>query len=136
MRSFLPLPWRTWSVRRSVLRSASSRRQSSVRRKPRRVKQFEHGPVAHAQRIGHVGHGQKPFDFREREHFLRQAFLHAGQFQLAGRVVQDDVLPGQPAKVILEDAQQVALRAPAKPLAVGLGVTPEPPLVSFPGWAG
>jgi hypothetical protein len=28
---FLPLPWRTWSVRRSVLRSESSSRQSSVR---------------------------------------------------------------------------------------------------------
>jgi hypothetical protein len=30
----------------------------------RRVKQFEHGPVTHAQWIVHVGHGQKPFDFR------------------------------------------------------------------------
>ena len=130
MRSFFPLPRRTWSVRRSVFRSGSSMRQSSVRRMPR-VKQFQHGPVAHAQRIGHVRHGEQPFDFRQRQHVLRQPFFHAGQFHLAGRVVQDDILPGQPAEEIFEHAQPVALRAPAQPLPVGLGATPEPALKTF-----
>ena len=39
---------------------------------------------------------------RERERFLRQPFFHARQFQLAGRVVQDDVLPGEPAEEVFE----------------------------------
>ena len=41
-------------------------------------------------------------------------FSMPGQFQLAGRVVQDDVLPRQPAEEVFEDAQPVALRAPAQ----------------------
>ena len=131
MRSFLPLPWRTWSVRRSVWRSASSRRQSSVRRNPssKRVRAWP-GRARPAGRP-RSGTARSRSTSAEREHFLRQPFFHARQFQLAGRVVQDDVLPGEPAKEVFEDAQPVALGAPAKPLAVGLLITPEPALEVF-----
>jgi len=97
----------------------------------RRVKKFQHRPVADAEGIGHVRHGQQFFDFRQGEHFLGQPLFHPGQFQFAGRIVQDDILSGEPAAKILEDAQAVALRAPAQPLPVGLGATPEPALVTF-----
>jgi hypothetical protein len=58
---------------------------------PARVKEFQHGPVAHAQRVGHVRDDQQAVQFAGRERLLGQAFLHAGQFQLAGRIVQEDV---------------------------------------------
>ena len=97
----------------------------------RRVKQFQHGPVADAERVGHIGHGQQFFDLSQGQHFLGQPLFHPGQFQFAGRVVQDDILPGEPAEEVFQDTEPVALRAPAKPLAVGLGATPQPTLVTF-----
>jgi hypothetical protein len=97
----------------------------------RRVKHFQHGAVADAQRIGHVRHGQQPFHFGQCQHGLRQPLFHPGQFHLAGRVVQDDILPRHPAEKIFERAEPVALRAPAQPLPVGLEATPEPALVTF-----
>ena len=57
---------------------------------------------------------------RQREHFLGQPFFHPGQFQLAGRVVQDDVLPGEPAEEVLEDAQR--LRCVLQPSRWPLGL--------------
>ena len=97
----------------------------------RRVKQFKHGAVAHAERVAHVGHGQQPFDFGRGERFLGQPPFHPGQFQFAGRVVQDDIAAGEPAKEILECAEVFTLRAPAQALAVGLEVMPEPALKVF-----
>ena len=74
-----------------------------------RVKEFEHGPVAQTQRVAHVGDGQQFFNSGQGEHILGQALLGPGQLQLAGGVVDDHVLPGDPPEKILEDAQAVAL---------------------------
>ena len=97
----------------------------------RRVKHFQHGAVTDAQRIGHVRHGEQPFHFGQGQHGLGPPLFPPGQFHLAGRVVQDDILPRHPAKEVLERAQPVALRAPPQPLAVGLETTPEPALITF-----
>ena len=97
----------------------------------RRVKHFQHGAVTDAQRIGHVRHGEQPFHFGQGQHGLGQPLFHPGQFQFTGRVVQDDIAAGQPAEEVLERAEVFALRAPAQPLAVGLGATPEPALITF-----
>ena len=77
-----------------------------------RVKHFQHGAVADAQRVGHVRHGEQPFHFGQCQHGLGQPLFHPWQFHLAGRVVQDDILPRHPAEKIFERAQPVALRAP------------------------
>ena len=97
----------------------------------RRVKQFEHGAIAHAERIAHVGDGQQLFDFGERQHFLGQTLLRSRQFKLARGIVQDDILPGEPAEEVFERAEPFALRAPAHALAVGLLIAPEPALKGF-----
>ena len=69
-----------------------------------RVKEFQDGPVAHAQRVGHVGHGHEAVDFGQRQHFLVQSLFRPGQLQLAGRIGQEDVLPGEPSEPVLEAA--------------------------------
>ena len=58
-------------------------------------------------------------------------FSMPGQFHFAGRVVNEDVLPGQPAKEVFEAAQAQSLGAPAQTFAVGFGVTPDPALIGF-----
>lgn len=79
----------------------------------RRVKQFQHGAVAHAERIVHVGDGQQLFHLGLGQHVLGQLFFRAGHFQFAGRVVDDDVLAGEPAEPAFEHEQPVTLRVPA-----------------------
>ncbi|OQC18328.1 MAG: hypothetical protein BWX54_02449 [Verrucomicrobia bacterium ADurb.Bin018] len=95
------------------------------------VKEFEHRAIAHAERIGDVGHGEQRLDLAESQRRRGQALFHARQFQLAGRIVEDDVLFGEPAEEVLEHAQARALRAPAQALAVGLGAAPEGALIRF-----
>jgi hypothetical protein len=51
------------------------------------VKEFEHRPIAHPERIGDVGHGQQRLDLGERERGGGQTLFHPGQFQLGSRAI-------------------------------------------------
>lgn len=63
--------------------------------------------------------------------FLREAFLGARHFKLAGGVGREVVLFDQVREKIFHRPQAAALGADAKRLAVGLAPPPEVALVAF-----
>lgn len=95
------------------------------------VKDFEHGAVADAERVGDVGHGDDGFDLVQAERFLGQAFFRAWHFEFGGGVGKDGVLFAEPRKVVLHGAEPAALGGHAERLAVLLAPAPEVPLVAF-----
>ena len=73
----------------------------------RRVKEFQHGPVTQPSGSFTSGTASNRSTSGQRQHGLGQALFHPGQLHFAGRVVQDDILPGQPAKEVLERAERL-----------------------------
>ncbi len=100
------------------------------------VKEFEHGPVPDAQRIGDIGDAHEGIDLGERQGRGGQPLFHARQVQFAGGIVEDNILACEPREPVLEDAESAPLGAPSQAPAAGSGVTPEPALVGVKDWPG
>ena len=83
-----------------------------------RVKDLQHGTVAHPQGVGDVRDSQEPGELFLGHRLDRQTPLPAGHFQFGSGVVQDHVFTGEPPKEGAKDVEPVAKRAPAKPLAL------------------
>lgn len=75
-------------------------------------------------------------DLGQGEGAAGQALLGPWEFEFAGGIVEDDVLPGQPSEPVLQDAEPVALGAPTQTPAAGTDEFPEPALVGFQDGAG
>ncbi len=83
-----------------------------------RVQHFQNRAVAQAKRIGDIRLQQHLLDLRDGEHMLGQAATQARQFDLRCRVVQDVILPRQPAKPTAQRHQARVLAAETQRLAV------------------
>ena len=97
----------------------------------RRVERFQDGAVPQSDGIGEVRLHHHLLDFRDGQDVLGQAIAEARQFDLAGRIVQDEILPRHPFEPHAQRHQARVLAAEAQRFAVFLAVVEQVPLIAF-----
>ena len=97
------------------------------------VKGFQDRAVAHAERIGYVGHGKDCGHFVGRQSAGQGAGLLAREFEIGSGIGREMVFAAEPGKEVLHDAEPGALRAHGEGFAIGLAMQPEVALVGFQG---
>jgi hypothetical protein len=95
------------------------------------VEEFKDGPVADAEGVADVGDVEELPYLLVAEGLFGKPFLLAREFEFAGGVGEDEVLPGEVFEVVLEGAKAGALGADTEGLAVVFAVSPKVPLVAF-----
>ena len=95
------------------------------------VEHFEHGSVAHAGGGAEIGHREHDLGLLDRQDVLWQALLHPRQFEVGRRVVENEVLPGQPLEPGADRRDADVLAARGQGLAVLLAVHEDEALVAL-----
>lgn len=95
----------------------------------RRVKRLQHGAVAQTQRLVDVGHEHYSLGFRFAQHRSGQTLLDLRHVEVGGRVVQDVIVPDQPAEPRTHRNHARVLRTEGQGLPILLAIVVKMPLV-------